>query len=104
MSSATIDTGTMTAEKHQGDSILHVPDRPKRPMSAYNLFFKDERRKMVDCDKVEGFSNMARTIGAKWKVLAPEVREYYEELGRQALVAHKKRMSEWKRLAKMAPC
>ena len=101
MSSATIDTGTMTAE-HQGDSILHVPDRPKRPMSAYNLFFKDERRKMVDGDKVEGFSNMARTIGAKWKVLDPEVREYYEELGRQALVAHKKRMSEWKRLAKMA--
>jgi hypothetical protein len=81
---------------------------PKRPLSAYNLFFKDEREKLVsagpqgrkvaakaakgEVEKIEdlgrkhkkssgiGFANLAKTIAAKWNDMSPEERKPYEDL------------------------
>lgn len=43
--------------------------KPKRPLSAYNLFFKKERERLVNSKAKIGFANMARNIAAKWKTL-----------------------------------
>merc|ERR1712226_695704 len=54
-----------------------IADRPKRPLSAYNLFFKDQRIKLLGLDddgkgekeKKIGFAEMAKVISSKWKTL-----------------------------------
>jgi len=51
------------------------PDKPKRPLSAYNLFFADVRRKLLEQRRGNGapshglgFSNLARTVAKQWRV------------------------------------
>lgn len=51
------------------------PDKPKRPLSAYNLFFADVRRKLLEQRRGNGapthgigFSNLAKTVAKQWKV------------------------------------
>lgn len=74
--------------------------KPKRPLSAYNLFFKDERERILNSIPGEpeeekekkitwpgkkraphgkiGFESLAKTIGSRWKVLSKERRAHYK--------------------------
>lgn len=59
-------------------------DMPKRPMSAYNVFFKHERVRMLDEQaaangKSLGFEGMGKAIGAKWKNLTENERAKYRD-------------------------
>lgn len=62
---------------------------PKRPCSAYALFFRDERRRLIGAEdigkdgkrkphRVIGFAALARTIANKWKMLDEYERQPYE--------------------------
>lgn len=59
---------------------------PKRPLSAYNFFFKEERRKVLHLD----FQNMGKVISARWKELPQEDRVHFEELAKVDYVRYKK--------------
>jgi len=70
--------------------------KPKRPLSAYNIFFKNERSRLVQARKKVGFANMAKEISAKWKNLG---NEEYKKLAAQAEIEQKKyrlAIKEWK--------
>eukprot|EP00797_Seminavis_robusta_P026269 Sro473_g150140.2 (339) ;mRNA; r:41459-42646 len=66
-------------------------DMPRRPLSAYNIFFKEERARLlaerqaqgaaVGGEKI-GFEKMAKTIGKRWKSLTEQ------ELGRFKVLAN----------------
>lgn len=100
-------------------------DKPKRPLSAYNIFFKHEREKLVsntpDSDapvtleslKVDpqrkttkrrhrkshgkiGFADLARTIAEKWKTLDPESRKVFEACAAKEKERYQKEITEWK--------
>jgi HMG-box domain len=64
-------------------------DKPKRALSAYNFFFKEEREKILRLTSPPsskprrshgkiGFADLARTVAEKWKSLDQETMRLYE--------------------------
>eukprot|EP00980_Cylindrotheca_fusiformis_P011434 scaffold2649_cov137-Cylindrotheca_fusiformis.AAC.9 len=114
-------------------------DKPNRPLSAYNLFFQQERAAMVgennknsaDADNAAaaaaeeenqnesdegekskrrvhrkthgkiGFAEMARSIGAKWKVLPDEDKEVFEKQAAKEKERYAKDLALWKEQQKL---
>ena len=92
-------------------------DKPKRPLSAYNIFFKEERarllQKLDDAKKEEasengneededkkppskiGFENLAKIIGSKWQDLTPTQVEYYKEKAGEDMKRYKSEMETY---------
>ena len=88
-------------------------DKPKRPLSAYNLFFKEERARLLqklDDAKNEsteettedkktpskiGFENLAKIIGSKWQDLTPTQVEYYKEKAGEDMKRYKSEMETY---------
>jgi hypothetical protein len=97
-------------------------DKPKRPLSAYNNFFKEERARLLakldeanNTDQGEegqdeaterkppskiGFENLAKMIGSKWQSLVPKDVEYYKEKAGEDMKRYKTEMEGY--LAKQA--
>ncbi|KAG7360199.1 HMG high mobility group box-containing protein [Nitzschia inconspicua] len=59
---------------------------PKRPLSAYNWFFKEERKKVLNLD----FQSMGREISSRWRNTTPEQRKQFEELAKFDTERYKK--------------
>jgi hypothetical protein len=89
-------------------------DMPKRPLSAYNLFFAHERKEIIkegfletaasDAElvggigkKKMGFAGLARSVAAKWKTIDPVTRKHYEAIAGKEQQRYKMEMKEWKR-------
>ena len=68
-------------------------DKPKRPLSGYNLFFQDARKQLLEVLPArEGskpmrthgkinFQDMAKRISSMWNNLDEETKSYYQALG-----------------------
>jgi len=102
----------VTKEKEKG--------RPKRPLSAYNLFFKEERQAMLsqipdkpkddmqhprrskknpNRSKPHGkvsFESMAKIIGAKWQNCPSDRKKQYQRLAEADGARYKAEMEVWK--------
>lgn len=89
-------------------------DKPNRPLSAYNFFFRSERtlmlganaptdeeeriKKRVHCKthgKI-GFAEMARMIGGKWKALEPEKKKLFEDQAKEEKDRYATELAIWK--------
>jgi hypothetical protein len=91
-------------------------NKPKRPLSAYNYFFKDEREKIVkilhgtelskDIDDKDlaklrtpegnvSFAEMGRLIGQRWKTIDPESLVKYTKMATEDGERYKKAMIEY---------
>jgi hypothetical protein len=97
-------------------------DMPRRPLSAYNLFFRDQRGKILEERKTakpeeppaedaapkaeltttekrkQGlFATMAKTIGKRWKEIQPEDLEHYNKLADTESKRYREEMEEYNR-------
>ncbi len=96
-------------------------DCPRRPLSGYNLFFKDERQRILDAipeneknkkpkdprDEITwpgkkraphgkiGFESLAKTIGKRWKEIDPERLKHYKDLATKDLHRYAREMKEY---------
>ncbi|KAL7562598.1 hypothetical protein ACA910_002707 [Epithemia clementina (nom. ined.)] len=86
-------------------------EKPKRPLSAYNLFFQAHRRKLLAERPVRpegipirrggghgkvGFAELAKTVAAKWKAIDPGTKKYYDQMAQQEKIRYKERVAKWK--------
>eukprot|EP00546_Thalassionema_frauenfeldii_P009421 CAMPEP_0178927682 /NCGR_PEP_ID=MMETSP0786-20121207/19361_1 /TAXON_ID=186022 /ORGANISM="Thalassionema frauenfeldii, Strain CCMP 1798" /LENGTH=306 /DNA_ID=CAMNT_0020603217 /DNA_START=285 /DNA_END=1202 /DNA_ORIENTATION=- len=70
--------------------------KPKRPLSAYNIFFKSERAKLLQAQKKVGFANMAKEISAKWKNLCDEEHKKFAAEAEIEQAKYRAAVKEWK--------
>lgn len=80
-----------------------LPGHPKRPLSAYNIFFQQERarlkgevvnpiaqntpdaikrQRLKNPTRIIGFKDLAVTIGTRWRELPKEFKEQYEAMAK----------------------
>lgn len=91
---------TITVRQHH--------EKPKRPLTAYNIFFREERQRLLEtlpvCTNVKSkkahgkisFPDLARKISRAWKDISPASKVYYCELACQDKVRYYREMEEWR--------
>ena len=93
------------AEGTPGPTAAHPTERPKRPLSAYNLFFRDQRelllRALPSSNKGRGhgkigFRDLAKVIGARWKAIGLVEKELYEKTASQLRANYMEQLNKWK--------
>jgi hypothetical protein len=81
-------------------------DMPRRPLSAYNIFFKEERTRLMERTAGEaatedkdnlphgkiGFEVLAKTIGKRWKELTPKRMQNFKSLALSDMDRYKAEM------------
>ena len=76
--------------------------KPKRPLSAYNLFFADVRKDLMDEQAKDpskpklGFTELALHVSEKWKNIEAGRKEEYERLARDAKGKYHVEIAKWK--------
>lgn len=87
---------------------LFLTGKPKRCLTAYNIFFQQERQRLLDSLPARsgvkskkahgkiGFAELGRTISRNWKAVTAEQKEYYYELAKVDKKRYLKEMEEWK--------
>lgn len=102
-----------SAMEQQEDAATVTPiatkEKPKRPLSSYNYFFQQQRKKILEQREIRpegkprrshgkiGFAELARTISARWKTIDPETRLYFDELAARDKKRYTKEMEKWKK-------
>lgn len=85
-------------------------EKPKRALSAYNLFFQHERQHILKDTPVPvkvkgeprqshgkiGFASLARNIAAKWKAIYPDTKERFDAEAAKEKERYNKEMKSWR--------
>lgn len=72
---------------------------PKRPLSAYNLYFQRLRADLYsDGGSKVGFHELGKIVGRKWKSLSVEEHEIYRELAIRDSERYRRDMEQHKKL------
>lgn len=88
-------------------------EKPKRMRTAYNIFFHHHRQLLLEAlpnrekkprnshGKI-GFTNLARTIAARWRAITAEEKAHYQDLSNRDRARYVQEMKLWKEQQKLA--
>ena len=82
-------------------------EKPKRPLTAYNIFFQNQRQKILDEIPLPlnqprrshgkiGFTELARMVSKRWKVADENTVAKYTALAAEDKKRYLREMKEWK--------
>jgi hypothetical protein len=87
------DSGTVSRRKKKPKGM------PKRPLSAYNLYFQSERAKILKAAENGGvkigFEGLGKIIGKKWREVDAVGRKVYDKLAEKDSVRYRKEMEAY---------
>ena len=90
-------------KKESGTQRRKKPaDLPRRALSAYNLFFREQRGRIMEEQKRAGVSSantfgaLGRAVAEQWKTLPPEELEKYARMAAQDKVRYSREMEQYK--------
>lgn len=106
---------TQADESDEEDTSLNAAKRkkkpngmPKRPLSAYNCYFQEERMSLIERgQEMNGpnilpsgkipFEELAKLIGKKWKSLPESEKKRFHDMSTQDNIRYHKEMEVWRR-------
>lgn len=95
-SAKTVREGGTKKKKKSSKDI--DPDRPKRPQTAYFLWFMEQREKIKsDLPHGAAVTDISKKAGELWKEMSSEDKKEYEEKAREAKEEYNKAMEEYNR-------
>ncbi|KAL7561663.1 hypothetical protein ACA910_018553 [Epithemia clementina (nom. ined.)] len=108
------DRSSNTAKVQQDDD--HFDTKPKRPLSTYNFFFQDERKKLLLTLPIRqegkprfshgkcGFASMAKIIAKKWnkKEVDPQDLIRFQRLAKEEKIRYRREMEAYNKTRKEA--
>ncbi|KAL7564553.1 hypothetical protein ACA910_013954 [Epithemia clementina (nom. ined.)] len=73
--------------------------KPKRPLTAYNLFFKSKHSELLsgDTNKTLTFSKIGKQIGKLWQEIHASDKAEYDRLAKQDQLRYRQEMAVWKK-------
>lgn len=95
----------MPADKKKGGFCIRRKKQsnlPRRALSAYNIFFRDQRGQVLEEHKLKGltgtsaFGALGKTIAERWKKLSNEEAERYRSLAVEDKIRYERDMAIYK--------
>ena len=98
---------TKTVKKRRKSKHHRPKDRPCRPLSAYNLFFRDERVQWLgempltspesESKSPRLFESMAKEVGKRWKQLDETKKQRYVQMAQIEMKRYREDMENYRK-------
>ena len=79
--------------------ITKVSKAPKKPLTAYNLYFRDERAKVLKLLQANArrpeHKELTRYVAKKWKLISPQEKAYYTRLAMAEKQKYARQLVQW---------
>lgn len=99
------------AKKQKKWTWKKPPGKPKRPLSAYNLFYRDVRQQLLKSkgpgrrgertptkgNPALGFKSLTKAVALRWKTISPQEKHPYELQAHKNLDEYYKAVDMWER-------
>lgn len=95
-----LDTMKRASGRQSPEKAIGRTTKPKRCLTAYNFFFQEERKRIIEASaglsgRREEFAPLSKQIAERWSQASLAVRREYEMLAETDRLRYAKELQEW---------